>query len=53
MLGFDLITSQILKQLPQKRILVLTYLFNAAVRLKHVPASWKVAEVSQEKHLMK
>lgn len=39
--GFDLITGQILKQLPQKGIVMLTYLFNAAFRLKHVPASWK------------
>lgn len=43
--GFDLITAEILKQLPRKCIVMLTYLFNAAFRLKHVPASWKVAEV--------
>jgi hypothetical protein len=43
--GFDLITGQILKRLPRKGIVMLTYLFNAAFRLKHVPASWKVAEV--------
>ena len=43
--GFDLITGDILKNLPKKGIVLLTYLFNAAFRLKHVPACWKVAEV--------
>lgn len=43
--GFDLITGQILKQLPTKGIVMLTYLTNAAFRLKHVPTIWKVAEV--------
>lgn len=43
--GWDLITGEILKHLPRKVIVMLTYLFNAAFRLKHVPACWKVAEV--------
>lgn len=43
--GFDLITGEILKQLPKKGIVKLTYLFNAAARLKYVPYIWKVAEV--------
>lgn len=43
--GFDLITGEILKHLPRKGIVMLTYLFNAAFRLKHMPACWKVAEV--------
>lgn len=43
--GFDLITGQILKHLPRKGITMLTYLFNAAFRLRFVPSCWKVAEV--------
>lgn len=43
--GFDLISGEILKQLPTKGILMLTYLINAAFRLKYVPSVWKVAEV--------
>ena len=36
--GFDLIPGKILKNLPKKGIVFLTYLFNAVFRLKHVPA---------------
>lgn len=43
--GFDLITGEVLKQLPRKAILKLTHLINAAFRLKYVPRLWKVAEV--------
>jgi hypothetical protein len=43
--GFDLITGEILKQLPKKAIIKLTHLINASFRLKYVPKSWKVAEV--------
>jgi hypothetical protein len=43
--GFDLITGQILKELPRKGIVKLTYLINAAFRLQYVPMQWKVAEV--------
>ena len=43
--GFDLITGKILKQIPRKGIVKLTHLFNAAIRLKHVPSIWKVADV--------
>lgn len=43
--GFDLITGQILKQLPRKAIVKLTYLINAAIRLKYIPSLWKVAEI--------
>ena len=43
--GFDLITGEILKQIPRKGIVMLTYLFNACFRLKHIPTCWKVAEV--------
>lgn len=43
--GFDLITGEILKQLPRRGIVKLTNLFNAAFRLRYVPRIWKVAEV--------
>lgn len=43
--GFDFITVEILKQLPQKAIIKLTHLINAAFRLEYVPRMWKVAEV--------
>lgn len=43
--GFDLITGEILKQLPKKGIVKLTHLINAVFRLKHVPILWKTAEV--------
>lgn len=43
--GYDLITAQILKELPRKGIVKLTHLFNAAIRLRYVPMQWKIAEV--------
>lgn len=43
--GFDLINGQILKMLPEKALRMLLILYNAAIRLKHVPDSWKVAEM--------
>jgi hypothetical protein len=43
--GFDLITGEVLKQLPRKAIVKITNIINAAFRLKYVPRLWKVAEV--------
>lgn len=43
--GYDLITSEVLKQPPRKAIVMLTYLCNSAIRLRYVPDNWKVAEV--------
>jgi len=43
--GFDLITGDVLQQLPRKAIVKITNLINAAFRLKYVPRLWKVAEV--------
>lgn len=43
--GFDLITGEIIKQLPRKATVKLTNIINAAFRLKYVPKLWKVAEV--------
>jgi hypothetical protein len=43
--GFDLITGEILQQLPRKAIVKITNLISAAFRLKYVLRLWKVAEV--------
>jgi len=43
--GFDLITGEVLQQLPKKAIVKITNLINAAFRLKSVPRPWKAAEV--------
>jgi len=43
--GYDLITGEILKQLPHIAVVKLTHLYNAAFRLKCVPSYWKAAEV--------
>lgn len=42
---FDLITGEILKQLPNNGVVMLMYLFNAAFCLKYVPSILKVAEI--------
>jgi hypothetical protein len=43
--GMDLITPTMLKGFPHKGILMLTYLFNAILRLHYWPRSLKVAEI--------
>lgn len=43
--GFDLISGEVLKALPRKAVVMLTYLINAAFRLKYIPVIWKIAEV--------
>lgn len=43
--GYDLITGEILKELPRKGKLKLLNLINASIRLKYVPMQWKIAEV--------
>ncbi|KMQ83299.1 reverse transcriptase [Lasius niger] len=43
--GFDLITAQILNNLPKKAFLFLQLLINAAIKLRYVPSIWKVAEI--------
>ena len=39
--GFDLISFDIAKNLPKKTIILLTYIFNAALRLAYFPSQWK------------
>ena len=43
--GFDLITAQILKNLPHKALLKLNSILNACLNLKYIPLSWKVSEI--------
>lgn len=43
--GYDLITGQILKNLPRKVLVKLTKIINAAIKLRYVPQLWKLAEV--------
>ncbi|CAK1547668.1 unnamed protein product [Leptosia nina] len=44
--GFDLITAEVLKNLPKKGIVLLTILFNAILRLQYFPRLWKVSVVN-------
>lgn len=39
--GSDLITFKIAKNLPKKTIILLTYIFNATLRLTYFPLQWK------------
>lgn len=43
--GYDLITGQILKNLPRKALVKITKIINAAIKLRYVPQLWKLAEV--------
>jgi hypothetical protein len=43
--GYDLLTARLLRQLPYKSILYLTYIFNAILRTSHYPIQWKFSIV--------
>jgi hypothetical protein len=43
--GYDLITGQILKELPSIGIKYLTQMFNSALLTGYFPAQWKVAQI--------
>lgn len=43
--GIDQVTTPMLKELPKKGIVLLTLLFNAALRLCFLPDSWKMAKI--------
>ncbi|KAL1122174.1 hypothetical protein AAG570_003579 [Ranatra chinensis] len=43
--GFDLITSTILRQLPKKAILFLTYIYNSVLRTTYFPLLWKFSQI--------
>lgn len=43
--GYDLISGQILKQLPRKAMTLLTVIFNRMLSLSYFPIIWNYAEV--------
>ncbi|KAL1123050.1 hypothetical protein AAG570_002138 [Ranatra chinensis] len=43
--GYDLITSQVLKNLPRRAIIFLTYLYNSILRTSYFPLLWKFAHI--------
>jgi hypothetical protein len=43
--GFDLITKEVLQELPKKAIIFLTILFNAILRVQYYPQLWKVSQI--------
>jgi hypothetical protein len=44
-LGFDLITGQILKELPINAVVLLTTIYNSMLRLTYFPVLWKFAQI--------
>ena len=43
--GYDLITGEILRNLPKIALIKITILINSAFRIQYVPSLWKIAEV--------
>jgi hypothetical protein len=43
--GFDLITAQILKQLPREATVLLTAIYNSMLHLAYFPVQWKFAQL--------
>lgn len=43
--GEDLITGKMIRELPDKFIKVLTYLFNAIMRVGYYPRKWKISQI--------
>lgn len=43
--GFDLITAEVARCLPKKAIVLITYLFNAILRLSYFPILWKFSKI--------
>lgn len=43
--GHDLITGKILKELPDITIRLISFIFNAIIRLSHYPSQWKIAQI--------
>lgn len=43
--GYDLITGKILKELPEKVLRLITFIFNAMLRIGYFPDQWKVAQI--------
>lgn len=43
--GHDQITNKILKHLPKKSIILLTYIYNSMLILSYFPSIWKIAVI--------
>lgn len=43
--GFDLITKEVLVQLPRKAIVFITTLFNSMQRVQYFPRLWKISQI--------
>ena len=43
--GYDLITANLLKELPTQAIRYIIYIFNAVFRCHHFPSQWNVAQI--------
>lgn len=43
--GYDFITGEMLRELPRKGRVLLTYIFNAVLRTGYFPCQWKVAKI--------
>ena len=43
--GYDLITTKIMKELPEEGIIYLTHLYNQILQRGSVPPQWKVAQI--------
>ena len=43
--GYDLITAQILKELPREAMVLLTTIYNSMLRLAYFPVLWKFAQM--------
>jgi len=43
--GHDRITAKLIKELPDKCLLLITYIFNTILRLGYYPNEWKIAEI--------
>lgn len=44
--GFELITAEVLRNLPRKGIVFITSLFNAVLRVAYFPSIWKVSQIT-------
>jgi len=43
--GYDLITGEILKKLPEVRLLAITYIYNSILCTEYFPGQWKVCQI--------
>lgn len=44
--GFDLITAEVLRNLPRKAFVLITSLFNSILRSAYYPSAWKVSQIT-------